>query len=176
VDRTAAIKFCWLVCMAALIVMSGCGEQGKAMLTPVDLLPDDDDISGWTRVGTYDEASDYDALYELINGDAEIFIDNGFVSAAFQEYTSGGLGVELRIYDQGSGTNAIAVYDIVATGIGIAWDGAGTEARIDESGLASYTVEFWQRNFFVQVIVEEKTDEALNTAKLFASDVSSEIR
>jgi hypothetical protein len=36
-------------------------------------------------------------------------------------------------------------------------------------------VEFWQENFFVQVVIEEKSDEALNIAKLFASHVSSEI-
>jgi hypothetical protein len=177
---------CWIVCIVILIAASGCSEEPeegdkKAFLTPVDLLPDDNDISGWTSVDTYQEANDYDGLYDLINGGAEVFIDEGFVSAAFQTYNYcvGGICsaalLHLRTYDQGSEENARAVYDKVGTGIGIPWDEAGAEARIDESGLATYMVEFWQQNFFVQVVIEEKTDEALNVAKLFASHASSEI-
>jgi len=183
--RSATVfVFCWFICIVALIVMSGCekDETGKAMLTPVDLIPDDNEISGWAGVGAYEEASDYDSLYALIDGAAEVYIDNGFVSAVFQQYASCSTepacitsAVHLRIYDQGNEANARKIYDKVATGIGIPWDGAGTEARIDESALASYTIEFWQKNFFIQVVVEEKTDPALNVAKLFASHVSSKI-
>ena len=51
-DRGLSEKSCWLLCiMAVLIVVSGCaeeeGENGNTVLTPVDLLPADDDISGW---------------------------------------------------------------------------------------------------------------------------------
>jgi len=182
------VKLYWLMCAAALIVAFGCGEDSEGpengnntVLTPVDLLPDDDDISGWVTVGAAEEANDFDGLFDVINGGAEVFIDNGFVSAAFQIYNECIAGVcstalvHLRIYDQGSEDNARATYDKVGTGIGIPWNGAGMEARVDESGLASYIVEFWQRNLYVQVIIEEKTDEALNVAKLFASQVSSEI-
>ena len=180
----------WLVCAGIFIVIPGCAEEAldennsangvNSMLASVDLLPGDDEISGWITVGAYDEASDHESLYVLINGGAEIFIDRGFVSAAFQQYTSCVTGVcgttllTLRIYDQGNEANAIAVYDEGA--FGIPWGDAGVEARIDERGLASYAVEFWQRSFFVQVIIEEKTDEALNVAKLFAIRVSDEIR
>lgn len=172
------------MCMVALIVTSGCVEdeakKANGILTPIDLLPQDDEISGWVSVGAYEEANDYDSLYDLIDGAAVTFIDNGFVSAVFQQYVSSKAGassatVWVRIYDQGNRDNARKTYDKVATGIGIPWDGAGAEARIDESGLASYTIEFWQENFFVQVIIEEKTDSALNIAKLFASHVSDKI-
>lgn len=174
----ALTKCCCLLCMAVLVLISGCGEETgniRAALTPVDLLPNDNDISGWLTLGAYDEANDNDGLYDFINGRAEIFIDEGFVSAVFQVYI-GDIGiVRLNIYDQGSDINAIATYDRVSMGIGMPWDGAGTEARIDEIGLDSYTLEFWQQNFFVQVIIEEKTEEALNVVKLFASRISSQI-
>jgi hypothetical protein len=184
--KTAIMKFGWLVCMAVLVMVSGCAEEsddnGAVMLAPADLLPGDDDISGWGGIGAYEEANDYDGLYDIINGGAEVYIDEGFVSAAFQIYENC-IGevcsvalVHLRIYDQGNSENARAVYDKVSTGIGIPWDGAGVEARVDESALAAYVVEFWEENFFVQVVIEEKTDESLNIAKLFASHVSSEIR
>jgi hypothetical protein len=182
--KVANVRFCWLVFIAILIAMAGCTEEleegDKALLTPADMLPYDNDISGWIRLGTYDEANDYDGLYDLIDGGAEVFIDNGFVSAAFQIYNNCEESVctapvHLRIYDQGNEANAQAVYDKAATGIGIPWDGAGAEARVDESGLASYMVEFWRRSFFVQVIIEDRTEEALSIAKLFASHVSREI-
>jgi hypothetical protein len=181
------MKIRWLVFIAIIISLYACGENSeengvnKSILTPVDVLPGDNDISGWESLGAYEEANDYDSLYALINGGAEVFIDQGFVSSAFQQYNNcvGGACsaaiVYLRIYDQGSSENAQSVYDKIATGIGIPWDGAGFESRIDESALASYTVEFWQRNFFVQVIIDEKTDESLNVVKLFATQVSNEI-
>ena len=193
-NKTMIARLCLFMFMAIVIAMSGCdtnsdeddndnnGNGLTTLLSPADLLPDDDAISGWESIGVYDEANDYDELYDLINGGAEVYIDNGFVSAAFQIYIDcvGGVcedaAVHVRIYDQGSEANAAAVYDRVATGIGMPWHEAGMEARIDESALAVYTVEFWQRNMYVQVLIEEKSDAALNIAKLFASHVSREIR
>lgn len=168
----------------ALVMVLGCAkdeeEETNKILTPADLLPQNEEISGWVSLGAYEEANDYDGLYNVIDGAAVTFIDNGFVSAVFQQYISSKgdvtATVHLRIYDQGSAENAKKTYDKVATGLGVPWNGAGTEARIDESGLATYTIEFWQRNFFVQVVIEEKSDFALNVAKLFASHVSSKIK
>ena len=180
-----SIKILLIFSIAFLIFISSCDDAdngGGSLLTPAYLLPDDDEISGWKILGAYEEANDYDSLYALINGGAEIFIDNGFISSVFQIYQRCVDGVclgallNLRIYDQANETNAKTTYDKVSTGISIPWKGAGTEARIDESGLASYMVEFWQRNFFVQVIIEEKSDDSLNIVKLFASHIASKIR
>ena len=184
-SRISVIILCCLISIVVAVAITGCSEDSEddstPILSPVDLLVDDDDISGWRSIGSYDEANDFDGLYDLIDGGAEQYIDEGFVSAAFQIYESC-VGevcrlakVTLRIYDQGESENARAVYEKVSTGIGIPWGGAGTEARIDESGLASYTVEFWEQNFFVQVVIDDKSDDALNIVKLFASQVSSEI-
>lgn len=179
------MKIFLILCL--ICALSGCGEndsdETKSLLNPVDLIPRDDEISGWARLGTYDEANDYDSLYAIIDGGAQIFIDNGFISAVFQQYNCISSGSEcptalvtLHIYDQGSEENAQKVYDRTATGIGTPWSGAGVEARIDESAIASYTIEFWHKNFFIQVIIDEKSDEALNVAKLFASYISGKIR
>ena len=90
-DKMTIMKLCWLACIAVLMIVGGCSENSNddddvAMQLPADLLPGDDDISGWGSVGAYEEANDYDSLYNIINGGAEIFIDEGFVSAAFQIY------------------------------------------------------------------------------------------
>ncbi len=176
--RITSVKYCCFLCVAVLTILSGCGENegnARTLLTPADLLPDDNDISGWVTLGAYEEANDNDGLYDIINGGAEIFIDEEFVSAVFQMYI-GDMGItRVNIYDQENEINAIAIYERVAVGIGMPWNGAGTEARIDESGLDSYKVEFWQESFYVEVIIEERTEEALNVAKLFAAYVSGQI-
>ena len=182
-NKTMIAKLCWPVCAAILIIMIGCSEEdgGTLTLTPADMLPGDEDISGWVSIGAYEEANDDQGLYDIINGEAEVFTDAGFVSAAFQVYenSTGAVSslalVHLSIYDQGSMENAIMVYDRLISGAAISWDGAGTEARIDESALAAYKIEFWEDNFYVEVIIEDKTDEALDIAKLFAFYVSSQI-
>jgi len=176
--------------LSILIAIFGCSGDSNdddddngsgTLLSPADLLPDEDDISGWKSFAPYEEAEDFDSLYIFINGGAELYIQNGFISGVFQVYNDcvgdvcGLRVIRVRIYDQGNTDNAQAVYEEVSTGIGIPWNGAGADARIDESGLASLAVEFWQRNFFVQVIIEEKSDEALNIIKLFAAHISDEI-
>ena len=187
-------RYYWFVILAIVIAVYGCAGDSnddddsddvpngsRSIFSPADLLPGEDDISSWKNLAAYEEANDFDDLYSFINGGAEVFIENGFVSGVFQIYNHcvGDVCdfrvVHVRIYDQDNADNARAVYDKVATGIGTPWNGAGTEARIDESGLATLTVEFWQRNFFVQVIIEEKSNEGLNVAKLFAAHISEQI-
>jgi len=184
--RTAISESSWFICLIILIIVFGCAGESEndhdVMMAPADLLPGDYDISAWRRANIYSEANDYDSLNEIVGSKAEEIMDEGFVSAVFQTYEEciddacSLVRIHLNVYDQGSNESARAVYERVSTGIDIPWDGAGTEARIDESDLHSYTVEFWQQNFFIQVSIEEKTDESLNVVKLFASHVSSEIR
>lgn len=184
--RTAILESSWLVCLIILIMVSGCTEESgngdDVMMAPADLLPGDYDISAWRRANDYDEANDFDSLQEIVASEAEEIVDEGFVSAVFQTYEEcindicSLVRIHLSVYDQGDSESARAVYERLSTGIDIPWNGAGTESRVDESDLGTYTVEFWQENFFIQVSIEEKTDGSLNVVKLFASHVSSGIR
>jgi len=181
--KNTFFKYHWLLYIVVILAIYSCSSkktdsENEGILSPIALLPADEEISGWYALGVYDEAEDYESLYYIIDGGAQVFIDNGFITGVFQMYTgSAGFGSEvtIRIYDQGNEKNAKTVYDKIATGIGIPWNGAGTDARIDESALASYTIEFWQKNFFVQVIIQQKTDATLNIAKIFASHISKKI-
>ena len=172
----------YFACIISILVIYGCAgedsDDSSSILSPISLLPADNEISGWTTLGAYEEANDYESLYSIIDGGAQVYIDNGFISGAFQNYVSsvGLLEVTVKIYDQGNEVNAKIVYDKISTGIGIPWNGAGKEARIDESALASYIIEFYQKNLFVQVFIQQKTDESLNIIELFASHISRQIR
>ncbi len=143
---------------------------------PIELLPRDNDISGWTRDGISIEATNYDALYQVINGGAQTYIDNNFVSAAFQDYKStSGLSLHLRIYEQSTIVDVEALYEYLTPAAPLPWVGGVPGGRIDDSALIAYTVEFIKGRFFVQVVIDKKSDVALEIAKLFASHVASEI-
>jgi hypothetical protein len=82
----------------------------------------------------------------------------------------------------GNSMNAQAVYhdSRIETGAERLWTEAGhagTEARIDETLLFDYRIDFWEERFYVEIIIyDEKTPAGLNIAKLFAINVSETIR
>jgi hypothetical protein len=131
-----------------------------------------------------DIAENETQLEGFIDGEAQIYIDNGFVKFVrqiFQGDISGASKqLELRIFDMGDTTNAKNVYDDVGVGSETPWndpDHAGVEARIDETLLFDYKIDFWDDNFYVWVtIYDEKTPAGLNLAKVFAINVSTAIR
>ena len=86
------------------------------------------------RDGIFSEATNYASLYDLIDGAADRFIDNGFVSAVFQNYRAeSGLQLELRIYEMNSEENAQKVYDELAPPLIIPWIDIVETGRIDNS-------------------------------------------
>jgi len=146
----------------------------------VELIPLDNEISGWNRNGAMRTAENETQLYDLINGEAVDYLNNGFVKCAFQVF-SGEVGaatvdLELRVFDMGDSTNAKAIYDVFERGQTPWTQGqAGAEARIELS-LFAYTVDFRDDKFYVWVTINDATEAALDIAKLFALNVSAAIR
>ncbi|TET59720.1 MAG: hypothetical protein E3J47_08045 [Candidatus Stahlbacteria bacterium] len=151
----------------------------------VDLVPTDNEISGWTRSSAMTVAEGETQLYALINGAGQVYIDNGFVKSAFQNYVgevSGNPIVELKlqIFDQGDTTNAKNVYDEVAQGTETPWieqDHAGMEARYElvTTGFGYYILEFWNDRFYTYIEINDGTQAGLDIAKLFALNIDTAI-
>ena len=156
-------------------------EQNSGPKDVVDLMPLDNEISGWVRSGAMDIAENSNQLWQLINGEGQVYIDNDFAKCAFQTYTGQIAGsqvnLDLRVFDMRNPTNAKNVYDDVGIGSEIPWadNGAGDEARIDESALYAYRVDFRDDRFYVCITIHDKSDAALEVAKLFALNVSAAI-
>jgi len=156
-------------------------------LDVVDLVPLDGEISGWTRSSAMVVCDNETQLYNLIDGAGQVYIDNGFVRSAFQDFT-GDVGstplvdLKLEVFDQGDTANAKAVYDEVAIGTEIEWtdDGhAGVEARyLLESGVITpyYILDFWDDRFYVKMQINDGTDAGLDVVKLFALNISQTIQ
>jgi hypothetical protein len=158
-------------------------EEGPTIIDVVDLIPQNDEISGWTRDGAMDVAENETQLYALIDGEGVVYVDNDFVKCAFQEFTGDVLGNQrsllLRVFDMGDTLNAYAVYhdSRIETGVEVPWTDtghAGIEARI-ESTVLYHKIEFWEERFHAEITIEDGSPEALNIAKLFALNVSDAI-
>ncbi|KPJ73760.1 hypothetical protein AMJ52_03275 [candidate division TA06 bacterium DG_78] len=175
-----------LILIFIFLFFSCPNEEGINPTEPkdvIELLPLDNEISGWTRKGEMDVAENDEQLTDLINGEGQVFIDHGFVKFARQWYQGNVADatreIRLRIFDMGDTTNAKDVYDAVGIGTETPWtdNNAGVEARIDETLLFDYKIDFWDDRFYVWVTIkDEKTPVGLNVAKLFCLNVSNAIR
>jgi hypothetical protein len=174
-----------LIFTAVLLFLACANEEGPTVIDVVDLIPSNNDISGWVRDGNMDIAENETQLYALINGEGVVYVDHGFVKSAFQNFrgeVTGNLrNIRLRVFDLGDTTNARAVYhdSRIETGLETPWteDGhAGTEARYDNSSLFDYRIDFWENRYYVEIVIyEEQTPQGLNVVKLFAWNVSGTI-
>jgi hypothetical protein len=157
----------------------------EAQKDVVDLVPTDNEISGWTRSSPMRVFENYSQLYAEINGDADIYRDNGLVKCIFQNYVgtvSGNPTVELKlqIFDQGDTTNAKSIYDELEPINVTLWTEqghAGMEARYElvTSGFGYYVLEFWNDRFYTYIEINDGTQPALDIAKLFALNIDTAI-
>jgi hypothetical protein len=180
-------KCVYVLFIGLLILILSCSKKTEEEAEPkdvVDLVPFDNEISGWAKSSAMSIAENENQLWDLINGEGQVYIDNGFVKCAFQSYTgdiSGPVELDLRIFDMGDTLNAETVYDEVALGSEIPWtgDNAGQEARYRlETGIITnyYVLDFWDANFYTWIQINDDDDAALDVAKLFALNISQEIR
>lgn len=173
-----------LLTLGLLLFFTFCATEGTdtAQKDVVELLPLNNEISGWTRSGDMQVAETEDELYALINGEGQDFIDNGFVKCAFQDYQGDISGeavtLEADIFDMGNSTNAENVYDEVGIGGETPWteNHAGVEARIEYGLLSAYKIDFWDDKFYARIVILRKTQAALDIAQLFALNISAAIR
>ena len=168
----------FILCMGAFFLSCAISTRSGRTVKPDDLFPEDGEVQGWTRSGAIRSASDDEGLYDLMDGAADLYIRHHCGAFAGQTYEgSKGWFLEVEIYDLGEQAHARALYrdpKIAQTPNHILKD-VDTEARVDESRVLDYGVEFRKGRFFVRVVVFEKGEDALNAAVLFAKVVSNKI-
>ncbi len=196
VDFRTGRYHCWLhidqgvplareVCRRFAIVTGAKADTNAAVppapKDPIELLPTNNEIGGWSTSGSPRTAENQQQLYDLIDGEGVVYVEKGFVRCAFQDYTGSPSGptvdLNLRIFDMGDSVNAREVYTAVATGTEVPWtgDNAGVEARIEQQ-LFSFKIDFRDGRYYVWVTIQENSDAALAVAKLFSKNVSQAIR
>lgn len=150
----------------------------------IDLVPRDNEISGWTRSSAMAIAENETQLYDIINGEGDVYVNNGFVKFVrqyFQGDISGSpVDLQLRIADMADTINAKSIYDETATGSEIPWtdNNAGTEARyklVAGQITSYYLLDFWEEEFYAWISINDETQAGLDIAKLFALNISDAI-
>jgi len=173
------------------VVLIGCeGEKqeednGGTAVQPADLLPADNEISGWTKgtgTGDYQEAYDQGSLYDIIDGGAEVYIANGFQSGVQQLYRGTIAAQQTTLYlfitDQGDSTNCANLLqdpNINPPG-GAEVDSLGDEALIDR-GLFYNVIYFREDRFFAKITIDKTGDPEAseNIGLAFAHNIDSNI-
>jgi len=154
-------------------------ERPENRLEIANLLPVDDEISGWKRSEMTLQASKEEDFYKLLNGGAVLYIKHGAKAFVGQSYKGPkGLDLEMYIFYQGSSQNAQNLFEdpFNKPTSGKEVGNLGEKARTDESAVFCYGVEFIQEGFFVRVIIQDRTEEGLNVAVKFAQMIANRIK
>jgi hypothetical protein len=144
-------------------------ERGPAMAVGF-VLPTDGEIPGWSRV-TEPEHYEADNLWEYINGQADFFIDYGFVRVDTAEYRndqeSG--SVVLEVYRMGRPQEAFGIFAAERT----------RDDRPLEVGAQAYlganVLGFWQAEHYVKLTTFIEGPEVEQLLVGLAEEISSRI-
>jgi hypothetical protein len=154
-------------------------KSAEKTLGAMTFLPGDDEIPGWRRSEKILRASNQEDLYRIFDGGASLYLQHGFRYFVAQSYKNcKGTDLEVYIFDQGAPQSAEDLYENPFTKPNRIKEIAdlGEKARIDMTPLFCYVAEFIQKRFYVRVIVQDRTDEGLNTAISFARAISNRIK
>ncbi|MCL7454845.1 MAG: hypothetical protein M8467_17550 [Anaerolineae bacterium] len=139
-----------LVWFLVVSLLPGCGGAPAA---PVDALPGDGDLPGWTLVG---EAQDYnsDNLFDLVNGQAEAYFAYGFERVATQRYEHGeGIELDVQVWQLAGPEDAYGLFTLSRGGTGVAI-GDGGDAD------PGRRIIFWKDRYYVQVFARRQVPGA----------------
>ena len=142
---------------------------------PTDLLPLNNDISGFTKKGSPAIMTDEQSIFDAIDGAAGKYIDYGFVEGAQQMYTNGSIDIDVQILNQGIEKNAQGVLDDFYPSSPEEISGADPEVVIEHALLTGYVIYYTRDNIFMQIHTFDKSNYALNMAKQFVWNIDMKI-
>ncbi len=138
------------------------------------LTPPDNEIAGWELDETY-FASDAESLMARINGGGPFYIERGSKEVLFQEYTKGSQYVSLEVYRMADKTSAGKLYSDINAIKPESRKDLGDEGRFDGGLIGNYLVEFRHREFFVRLMISQKSTISKNAILAFAKAISGRI-
>jgi hypothetical protein len=142
---------------------------------PTDLLPADEDISGFKKKGDAAVMTDYQTIMDAIDGAAEKYIDYGFVEGVQQMYSNGNVDIDVQIFNHGSSENAKGIFQEFYPQSAETVMKENPEIVIDLSLIGAYTVNYIRNSMYMAIITSEKSDFARNMAMQFTLNVDVKI-
>ncbi|MBD3422431.1 MAG: hypothetical protein GF398_20140 [Chitinivibrionales bacterium] len=144
---------------------------------PTDLLPVNNDISGFERTGSAAIMTDKQTIYNAIDGAAEKYIDYGFIEGAQQNFSNGRIDVDVQVFNHGTPQNARAVFaddDIYPSTPSII-NAGDPHVVLDLTNPFAYSILYQRNNIFLRINSSEKSDFALNMVKQFYLNIDTKI-
>ena len=161
-------------CLAGIVMMMQICLQAESLLP--DLVPDDEDIAGWSRDGETAIATDLDSLSGLINGAAPFYIERGAVEVLFQDYMKDDVFLTLEIYRTDTQEQAKRLYTEIQVENPEALKNVGTEGRLVSGLIGAYLLEYRQKSFFVRLTIADKSQQSKEAIINFAKSISEKIQ
>ncbi|MCK4547005.1 MAG: hypothetical protein KAW17_06135 [Candidatus Eisenbacteria sp.] len=155
------------LCVLLSAIAAPSGEKAQAGKT-VDLLPGPEAISGW-EAGDRKTCSTARALYDYMNGGAEIYIDYGFRDLAVGDWTSPvGDPLRVEIYRMGQPKSAYGMFT---------QDTWGEEVDVGQGArLQGGTLRFWKGEYLVRVFMWRGYQDHLDVILGAGKSVSGRIK
>ncbi|OGL47619.1 MAG: hypothetical protein A2W05_04645 [Candidatus Schekmanbacteria bacterium RBG_16_38_10] len=142
-----------------------------------DIIPLDNEISGWNRDGEMIYCQDLVCLASLIDGAAPYYIDGGAVEMIFQDFkkTPENTRLTLEIYRTKNDSQAKELYKGSSSISPIQIENLGEEGRLDQGLIGSYRVEIFKKSFFVRIVSMDKNEALKDDILTFVKKITSEI-
>ncbi|MDH7515679.1 MAG: hypothetical protein QHI48_07395 [Bacteroidota bacterium] len=148
-----------------------------------DILPRDNEISGWVRTNRSWLARNADDLQREIDGGFEIYVNHGFVEGAMQGYIGRindqtDVECEVEITDQHSSTEAQALFDDPQKAFSNPYtptNPPSPNAQI-EKRIFSYEMKFTKGKYYVAISLHNTDDKAEEVIGIFANNIGNKIR
>jgi hypothetical protein len=160
-----------------ILAFAGCQKSTSpgAGADPVDLLPADNDVSGFLKKGNPSILTDAASIYEAIDGAAEKYIELGFVEGVFLKYSNGSADIDVSIFNHGTNENALKVLEeFYPSSPEVLLSGVETMV-VDHGLLVGYSIHYVKGSLYMRLDTKEKTDFILNMAKQFCLSIGSKI-
>jgi hypothetical protein len=173
-----------------LVFLTSCDKSDSVtdpdIITIADLMPRDNEISGWARIGGMDgqwKATNATELMDQINGGFELYTNNGFVEATMQSFsgtvnTQSGIVIEIQIYDQGNADNAVLVFDDPNNVFANAFKPMNPPSEKAETrkDLFSWTMKFSKSRYYVLISILTAEEKGQDVLEIFANNLAGKIR
>lgn len=167
----------WMTRLALLCAllpgMSACSSSSPPTL--IDMLPADNEVGTWTRVGDAQLLTEVTALYNRIDGAAPKYIDRGWVGSVYANYSDGTQTIQVAIHDMGSAANAQDIYNAYLPASLQAVP--GRDSAVVDMGLpTAYAAHAYRDRFYIELNIDQKSDAALTAIQQFVNQILDRAR
>jgi len=136
----------------------------------LDMLPADNEVGTWVQTGGVELITDETGLYNRIDGAAPKYIDRGWVSSVYVNYSQGSRVIPVAIHDMGTDANAQAIYNYSLPPAPLAIPGLAN-AVVDMGITSGYSAYAYLDRFYIELNISEKDAAALTAIESFMSDI-----